>query len=222
MADFATVAIDGPAASGKTTVGQLVARRLGVRFLDTGLMYRAVTVAALDRGVDYLDDEELSELIASVDITFSLNCADLQVKIEGSDVTPRLKRPEVDHAVSPVAASPEVRHALVERQRSMATEGPIIMAGRDIGTVVLPDATVKVYLDAEPTVRAERRRRELVPGEEAASHDEVLRGIRGRDRGDSRREMSPLKPADDAVRIDTDGMTVEDVAQAVLRLVAAR
>ncbi len=222
MADFATVAIDGPAASGKTTVGRLVAKRLGARFLDTGLMYRAVTVAALDRGVDYLDDDALKELVSSVDIRFELDCADLHVEIEGSDVTPRLKEPEVDHAVSPVATSPSVRHAMVARQRAMTGGGAIVMAGRDIGTVVLPNATVKVYLDAEPAVRAARRRKEMQSGEEAAEHDEVLQGIRSRDQTDSQREMSPLRPADDAVRIDTNDMTVDEVAGAVVSLVDAR
>ena len=222
MADFATVAIDGPAASGKTTVGRLVAKRLGARFLDTGLMYRAVTVAALDRGVDYLDDDALKELVSSVDIRFELHCADLHVEMEGSDVTPRLKEPEVDHAVSPVATSPSVRHAMVARQRAMTGGGAIVMAGRDIGTVVLPNATVKAYLDAEPAVRAARRRKEMKSGEEAAEHDEVLQGIRSRDQTDSQREMSPLRPADDAVRIDTNDMTVDEVAGAVVSLVDAR
>ena len=222
VADFATVAIDGPAASGKTTVGKLVASRLGAQFLDTGLMYRAVAVAALDRGVDYRDEDALAKMIADVDMTFTLRCADLRVEIEGNETTSRLRQADVEEAVSPVAKSPAVRHAMVARQRSIAAEGPTVVAGRDIGTVVLPDANVKVYLDAAPEVRAQRRRRELEGEQDAAGLERVMQRIRGRDLIDSRREMSPLKPASDAVRIDTDGLEVEEVASAVLELVTAR
>ena len=222
MAEFATVAIDGPAASGKTTVGRLVASRLDARFLDTGLMYRAVAVAALDRGVDYLDEKALAVMITEIDMTFALQSADLRVKVDGEEVTQRLRHPDVEEAVSPVAKSPTVRHAMVAKQRSIAAEGPIVVAGRDIGTVVLPDAKVKVYLDAAPEVRAQRRRMELENSQEAAEHERVLQLISGRDSIDSQREMSPLTPASDAVRIDSDRMTVEEVVDVVMGLVASK
>ncbi len=222
MADFATVAIDGPAASGKTTVGKLVAARLGARFLDTGLMYRAAAVAVLDRGVDYQDEDALAEMVADVDMTFTLKGSDLKIDIEGKDVTPQLRQPDVEEAVSPVAKSPAVRRAMVARQRSIAAEGPIVVAGRDIGTVVLPDAKVKVYLDADPEVRAQRRTSELEEGRAATAYEGVMRQISGRDLIDSRREVAPLTPASDAVRIDTDGMSVEEVVSAVLGLATAR
>ena len=222
MPDFAIVAIDGPAASGKTTVGRMVAERLGARFFDTGQMYRAVTVAAMDGGVDRQDEEALSELVAGLDMTLVLTRADARVDINGTDVTRRLRQPDVNGAVSQVAASPSVRCSMVERQRAIASEGPIVVVGRDIGSVVLPEAPVKVYLDASPEVRGERRRKELEASGRAGGLDEVIKNIEGRDRIDSLREMSPLRPAEDAVRIDTDGMTVAEVVSAVMDLAATR
>ena len=222
MADIATVAIDGPAASGKTTVGKIVASRLGARFLDTGLMYRAVAVAALDRGVDYLEEEALANLVTEVEFGFALVDADLRVEIDCEDVTGRLRQPDVEEAVSPVAKSPSVRHAMLARQRSIAAEGPIVVAGRDIGTVVLPDAEVKVYLDAAPDIRARRRSKELEEQHAAAGYEKVMKQIRGRDSIDSRREVAPLMAASDAVRIDTGALNVEEVVSAVMGMVAER
>ena len=155
-------------------------------------------------------------------MSFTLRCAALSVEIEGEDVTPRLRQPDVEGAVSPVAKSPAVRHAMVARQRSIADEGPIVVAGRDIGTVVLPDAKVKIYLDATPEVRAQRRRKELEDDREAAGYERIMQLIHERDSIDSRREMSPLKPASDAVRVDTEGLSVDEVVSAVVKLVAAR
>ena len=222
MADFMTVAIDGPVASGKTTVGELVATRLGARFLDTGIMYRAVTVAALDRGVDYNDVDALSELVADLRIRLTLISDCTRLEINGRDVTQRLREPAVDHAVSPVSEAPSVRRALVARQREIAAEGPVVMVGRDIGSKVLPDAILKVYLDAPPEVRALRRRKELAQKGEPIQPDTVLQDLLRRDRIDSKREDSPLKPDDDAIVIDTSAMTIDQVVQRVLDLVAVR
>ncbi len=185
-------------------------------------MYRAVAVAALDRGIDYLDEEALAKAIADVELTFVLESADLRVEIDGKEVTPRLRHPDVEDAVSPVAKSPAVRRTMLARQRSIAAEGPTVVAGRDIGTVVLPDAEVKVYLDAAPGVRAQRRSKEFEDQQTAAGYERVMKQIRGRDSIDSRREVAPLMAASDAVRIDTDALSVEEVVSIVMGLVAER
>jgi len=194
------VAIDGPAGAGKSTVSTALAERLGVERLDTGAMYRAVTWAALDRGVDVHDAGAVAALAKGLDLVVGP-----QVLVDGVDVTAAIRSPEVNRTVSIVAAIPGVRQVLVERQRKWAAEhGGGVVEGRDIGTVVFPDAQVKVYLTATEAERARRR------------HDEAPEGLARRDELDRGRAASPLLAAADAHRLDTTGRTVEDVVEEVL------
>ena len=208
-----TVAIDGPAASGKSVIGREVARRLGIRFLDTGVMYRAVTWASIIRGVDIGREHELASLADCSEIRLVTVCEKDRLLLDGDDITDRLRHREVDAAVSAVSAVSSVRRALVAQQRAIAEEGPIVMCGRDIGTVVLPDACVKIFLTAAAEVRARRRAAEKLGD---ADYEKIMDELMRRDRIDSEREDSPLRPAEDAITIRTDNMTIEEVAQAIL------
>ena len=207
------VAIDGPAASGKSVIGREVARRLGIRFLDTGIMYRAVTWASIRRGIDSGRERELASVAACSEIRLVTVCEDDRLLLDGDDITDYLRRREVDAAVSAVSAVSGVRRALVAQQRAIAADGPIVMCGRDIGTVVLPDACVKVFLTATTEVRARRRAAEKT---ENADYEKIMDELTRRDRIDSEREDSPLRPAKDAITIATDDMTIEEVVQAIL------
>lgn len=217
------IAVDGSAASGKSTIGRQLAARLGYRFLDTGIMYRAITWAALERGIDVHDAAALTRRAASIDMSVVLadprDPAQARISIDGRDVTEHLRAPEVDENVSFVSRVAGVREALVQRQRAIAEAGRIVMAGRDIGTVVLEDAGLKVYLDASPEERARRRYGDFVRSGQPATEDAVLQDLRRRDQLDSGRDISPQRPADDAVVIDTDGLTQEQVLERVLRLI---
>ena len=210
------VAIDGPGASGKTTVGAKVAGRLGFRFLDTGLTYRAATLAALRRGVDLEDNKALAGMTRSLDIRIT---RDRRVLVDDVDATDGLHTGEVDRAVSRVSAVRGVREALVPIQRRAAEDGPTVMVGRDICTVVLPDARVKVYLDASPEVRAARRRAEIARAGGNIELEHVSDELRRRDTYDSGREESPLTVSEDAVVIDTSDLSVEEVVERIVRLV---
>jgi cytidylate kinase len=216
------IAVDGSAASGKSSVGRTLAKRLGYRFLDTGVMYRAITWAALDRGIDPHDEASLTELATDVDMAVHLppagSAGAAAVLIDGKDVTERLRAPEVDEHVSAVSRVAGVREALVRRQREIAKAGRIVMAGRDIGTVVLKDAPLKLYLDASLEERARRRHADFVRVGHESSEEAVLEDLRRRDQRDSGRDISPMKPADDAIVIDTDGMTEEEVVARAMAL----
>lgn len=220
------IAIDGPAASGKSTVAKALARRLGARHLDTGAMYRAVAWLALESGVPLDDAEGIAELARLNPIAFeyaegaSLATA---VCIAGREVTAAIRTPEVDAAVSPVAAVPAVREALVDQQRRLASAHDTVVEGRDIGTVVFPHAEVKLFLTASAEERARRRRIDLAAQGLEVEQDEVQARIERRDRYDSTREASPLEVAADAETLDTTGMSVEQVVDAIeLRVEAAR
>ncbi|MCU0260318.1 MAG: (d)CMP kinase [Ilumatobacteraceae bacterium] len=202
------IAIDGPAGAGKSTVARAVAARLGLGYLDTGAMYRAVTFAALREGVAVHDREEVAELARRVDIVLE----DGTVTVDGVDATAAIRTREVTEAVSAVAANSEVRAALVERQRAwVAAHGGGVVEGRDIGSVVFPDARLKLFVTASPRVRAERR-----VGEIGGDVDEVEAAIIERDRRDSTRADSPLLEADGAVVVDTTGLAVEEVVELIL------
>lgn len=220
------IAIDGPVAAGKSAVCVQVARRLGYRFIDTGLMYRALTWLALERKIDLQDEAALARLAASASITIESTPADApeagRVLVDGTDVTDRLRSPEVGKAVSLVSRVPAVREAMVAIQRELARRGRVLMAGRDICTVVLPDAALKIYLDASPGERARRRHKELrgTAGERSLAQvqDELAR----RDAIDSGRAVSPLRTAGDAVVIDTEGLSLDQVVERILKLVSCR
>jgi len=221
MSQPLTIALDGPVASGKTTVGQRLAQRLGYRFVDTGAMYRAITWRALQLGMDLQGGASLGDLAASTRLELvwgNEHGRPFSVLVEGRDVTPELRQPEVDAGVSLVARVPQVRRALVEQQRALARQGPVVMAGRDIGTVVLPQAELKVYLEASPEVRALRRYHELRGLGIEANYQQILEQLTRRDDMDSSRQDSPLRPAPDAHRLNTDNLTLEQVVDAVLRV----
>jgi len=204
------VAIDGPAGSGKSTVARTVAGRLGVAYLDTGAMYRSVALAALERGVDPTDGEALAKLAGALDIEVGE-----RVLVDGVDATTAIRGPDVTAVVSAVSAHPPVRAEMVRRQRRWAeAHGGGVLEGRDIGSVVFPHADVKVFLTASEEERARRRQRD----EDAPDVKAVAADISRRDTIDSTRAASPLRPADDAVVIDTTGRTVDEVVDEVLGL----
>lgn len=209
------IAIDGPAASGKSTLGRALADRLGYQFLDTGLMYRAFTLAALRAGVEAEDTEACAELARSVDLRVEAE-RDTRVFLGDEDVTGLMRSAEVEANVSAYSAIPAVRERMVAMQREVAGSGRAVLAGRDIGTVVLPDAPVKFYLDASETARAHRRSAQAGSwGAEQRAH-EAHRDITGRDLIDSSRAASPLRPAEDAIVIDTTYLSLEAVVEYAL------
>jgi cytidylate kinase len=212
------VTLDGPSGTGKSSVARAVATRLGAAYLDTGAMYRAATVAVLDAGVDLSDPEAVARAVAAADIQVGTTADAEIVLVEGVDVADRIRGAEVTRTVSPVSAVPAVRRLLVERQRSLIAEADgVVVEGRDIGTVVLPDATLKIYLTAAPEARAARRAGQLGvtdPGRIA----EIAADLRRRDEYDSSRADSPLRPAADAVVVDSTGLDREAVVERVLDL----
>ncbi len=214
------VALDGPGSSGKSTVGAEAAHRLGYRFCDTGLLYRAVTWLALERGVAPTDVAALVPLVAEVQLVGEVRGQLGHVHAGGRDVTAEVREAGVDRAVSDYARVPELRAALIKRQREIAARGAIIMAGRDIGTVILPDAPLKIYLDASAEERAKRRavQRDITDTLEA---DQILADLRRRDAIDTTRETAPLRAAPDAVVIHTDGNSFEETVAAVVRTIRA-
>ena len=209
------VAIDGPVASGKTAVGRAVAEVLGWPFLDTGAMYRAVTRSAIRLGVDVRDEGALAELAAGMSMRLKAGEDGVyRLWVDGEDVTDELRTPEIDRNVSAVAKVPAVRRTLVEQQRAIAEVAPVVMAGRDIGTVVIRDAPVKVFLTASIEERARRRTLQ----DPAVDLQRTRLDLERRDAVDSGREDSPLRPAEDAVVIDTDGLNVEEIARRIVKL----
>jgi cytidylate kinase len=216
------IAIDGPAAAGKSTVARLLADRLGALLFDTGALYRAVALAALRAGVSPDDEITLSRLASDGQISVrppSLQDGRLfDVWLNGEDVTWIVRSPEVGAIVSRVAEHPAVRAALLPLQRKIASGGPVVMVGRDIGTVVVPDAGLKVYLDATPEERARRRFREGVARGSSQSFEAVLHETLQRDETDSTRNTAPLRPAVDAIQIDTDGISIDRIVAEIEEL----
>lgn len=213
------IAIDGPGASGKSTVGQLVAQRLGYEFIDTGGMYRALTWLALLQGLDLEDERALVRLAEATPLRVLPGTPDQpggRFYAGGEDLSPHLHRPDVDAKVSLIARVPGVRRVLVETQRHLASDGGVVMAGRDIGTVVLPHADLKVYLQASLEERAHRRFRELRGEGVEITYEAVLEDLVRRDEIDQRRAASPLMPAGDARIVETDNRTPGQIAKAIL------
>jgi CMP/dCMP kinase len=213
------VAVDGPSGAGKSTVGHALAQRIGATFVDTGLMYRALTLAALERGIDVDDGPSLGRLAGACDIGVERPGPEdphrlETVRLDGRDVTDEVRAPRVDRAVSAVSRHAEVRDAMVPVQRAAADLGDTVMVGRDIGTVVLPDATLKVYLTAAPEVRAGRRAVEMGAPDRYA---EYLAEIQRRDAADSTRDVAPLRRADGALVVDTGALDVDESVAAIRR-----
>jgi cytidylate kinase len=216
------IAIDGPAASGKSTVGKKLADALGYLFFDSGVMYRAVTLAALQRAVPVTDEAAITALAEQVEIDVRPPSVQDErssdILLNGMDVTWEIRLPEVDENVSLVSTYPGVRRALTSQQRRVASRGSVVMVGRDIGTVVFPEADLKVYLDASVQQRAQRRYDEIRQRGEPADYQEILSAMRKRDRIDSTRLIAPLRPADDATIIQSDRMAIDEVVSRVLEL----
>jgi cytidylate kinase len=210
-----TIALDGPAASGKTTVGEILARQLGYLLFDTGVMYRAAALVALRRGIPITDEAAVTAMTEELEIDVCPPTVEdgrlYTVLVDGQDVTHDIRSPDVDAAVSPVSAYAGVRDALTAQQRRIGERGQVVMVGRDIGTVVLPNAQLKIYLDATPQERAKRRLGDRRARGEQMSLDEVLAGVLRRDEIDSGREHAPLRMAEDAVLIDSTNLSVQEV-----------
>ena len=215
MARPTTIAIDGPASSGKSTLGFLLAEELGYLYFDTGVMYRAVTLAVIEHGLAIDDEEQIGRLAHQVRIDVQPPSVDdgrtSDVLLDGEDVTWTIRKEAVNAAVSPVSTYAAVRDAMTAQQRRIAHENKVVMVGRDIGTVVMPDAELKIYLDASVEVRAERRYQELLARGLEADYEQVLQSLQNRDRIDSSREIAPLKPAEDAVIINADNLGIQEV-----------
>ena len=226
MAMPRTIAIDGPAGAGKSTIGALVAERLGYLFLDTGAMYRAVALAAQRRGIDPDDAAKLAELAKTVRITIGPPTKQdgrvYTVLLDGSDVTWDIRSADIDRIVSQVARVSGVRAAMVEQQRALAGQARVVMVGRDIGTVVLPGAEKKIFLTASAGERARRREEELASRGERRPRQELLNEILRRDQLDTHRAVSPLKTAVDAVVVQTDGLSVKEALERVLGAISQR
>lgn len=226
MSSKITIAIDGPAASGKTTVGEKLARQLGYLFFDTGIMYRAVTLAVLRSTVDPNAEAPVSELAGKIKIDVAPPGKEdgrlADVLLDGNDVTWDVRSREVEANVSVVSTYKGVRDAMTEQQRRIGARGDVVMVGRDIGTVVFPDADLKVFLEASAEERARRRYTELVNRGQAADYDQILASTRQRDEIDRNRVIAPLKPAVDAVILDTDHVAIDGVVEAILSLMKER
>ncbi|MFT9847540.1 (d)CMP kinase [Aneurinibacillus sp. REN35] len=212
------IAIDGPAGAGKSTVAQRVAKRLGVLYVDTGAMYRAVTLTALRQSCPLEDEQGLRALLDSMELTLTISNGTQHVYVDGEDVTEAIRSLEVTRRVSTVAALPLVREKLVEMQRMIASRQDVVMDGRDIGTSVLPDAELKIFLTASIEERARRRLQELERKGMKADYAQLLHDIEERDRKDSERKMAPLKQAEDAVRVDTTGLSIDEVVDRIISL----
>lgn len=220
------IAIDGPAASGKSTIGTLIANKIGYMCLDTGIMYRAVAFQALKEGINVDDEEQMTKLAERIEIDIlpasSQDGRQFDVIINGEDHSWDIRATAVNAVVSEVSVYPGVRQAMTLQQRKIAEKGKIVMIGRDIGTVVLPDADMKIYLDASVEVRAQRRYIEDLGRGKDVCLEDVVNSLRHRDEIDSGRAVAPLKAAEDAIMIDSDRMTVYEVVEHVMKLLEKR
>lgn len=211
-----SVAIDGPAGAGKSSASKIFARRMGYTYLDTGAMYRALTYEARRLGLS--SDEEIIRMARQVQMTVAPGVAGMQVFLDGRDVTGELRTPDVSSHVSYVSAIPEVREIMVDLQRKLSAQGGTVLDGRDIGTVVLPHADVKIFLTASPHTRAVRRYNEISEKEPGATVASIEEDIKKRDLLDSTRKVAPLRPADDAVLLDNSDLTLEETAEEIARI----
>ena len=217
-----SVAIDGPAGAGKSSVAKAAAQRLGFVYVDTGALYRTIGLYLLRRGVDPSDPAAVEPLLPAIEVTLAHSAEGQKMFLCGEDVTGLIRTPEVSMAASACSAIPAVRAALLELQRDLAKKHDVLMDGRDIGTVVLPDAPLKIFYTADAGERARRRVKQLRDAGKPADYDAILEDIRRRDDQDSHRAAAPLKQADDAVLLDTTRLTFDQAVEAVVRLVRER
>ncbi|MGZ7148168.1 (d)CMP kinase [Bacillus sp. BC08] len=215
-----SIAIDGPAAAGKSTVAKVVAKKLSYVYIDTGAMYRAITYAALEQKVDIENEVQLMEVVKNVNIEFQQGENTQLVFLNGQDVSEVIRTPDVTNRVSIVAKHRLVREEMVRRQQELAEKGGVVMDGRDIGTHVLPDAEVKIFMLASVEERAERRHLENMDKGFDSNLEQLKEEIAQRDKLDSEREVSPLKKADDALELDTTSLSIEEVVQKIMSIVS--
>ncbi|MBP3754510.1 MAG: (d)CMP kinase [Lachnospiraceae bacterium] len=212
------IAIDGPAGAGKSTIAKLCAKKMNLVYVDTGAMYRAVALYLLESGIDVNDKAAVADKCKGADVDIKYEDGVQNVYLNGNNVTGRLREEAVGNTASVTSAVPEVRAQIFSLQRGLADRGGVIMDGRDIGTVVMPDADVKIYLTASSEVRATRRVKELQEKGEPANFEEIKKDIEDRDHRDMTREISPLKQADDAILVDTSDMTIDEVVDKICSL----
>ncbi len=217
-----TIAIDGPSGAGKSTVGKALAKRLGYLYIDTGAMYRAVALKAKEKALVSGDEAELCGLVSSLRISFAGKGEEIAVFCNGKDVTKAIRSPEMSRLASDISKKKIVREALVRKQREMAKGGGVVLEGRDIGTVVFPDAEIKFYLDANMEERGRRRFKELVEKGMNVDLNDTLEEVKKRDNNDMNRAISPLRKAEDAFFIDSTGRTVEEIVEEMANRVRAR
>ena len=210
------IAIDGPAGTGKGTIAKLISDRLGFIYIDTGAMYRSITLKMLREQIGLEELNRIQELLENTKITFENRDDKQHVFLDGEDVTDLIRTPEINEKVSPTSAIPEIRVKMVDLQRELGKHGDVIMEGRDITTVVFPHADLKIYLDASLEIRATRRYKELIEKGNAVTYEDTLESIRQRDYNDMHKEMGALKVADDAIVIDTSDLSIEEVYQRVV------
>lgn len=210
------IAIDGPAAAGKSTVAKKVAERLGYTYIDTGAMYRSITYAALEANVDLNKEDEVYNVLEQMELDMNEK---LQVFIDGKEVTDQIRSEEVSRNVSKVASYAGVREELVKRQKQMAAKRGVVMDGRDIGTHVIPDAEVKIFMIASAEERAKRRHKENLNKGFTSDYEQLKKEIEERDRIDMEREVSPLKKAEDAIELDTTSLSIEEVVNEIMRII---
>jgi cytidylate kinase len=217
MARRIVIAIDGPSASGKTTVGRRLALRLGYRYLDTGAIYRVAALRVAVRGIDIDDEEELGRACSEMDIVFVQDGDEVKTLCNGKDVSEEIRRPEISALASAISTRKAVRDVLVRMQRRMGAGGGVVVEGRDIGTVVFPMAELKFFLDSTPEERGRRRFNELVGKGIRVSLEETMAEMRRRDQRDQSRELAPLRKAEDAMAIDSTNMTIDEVVDEMLK-----
>jgi cytidylate kinase len=217
-----TIAIDGPSGAGKSTVARALAKRLGYLYIDTGAMYRAVALKVKEKALDLGDESKLSALVSSLDITLVEKGKETSVLCDGKDVTEAIRSLEISRLASDISRKKVIREALVRKQREMGMGGGVVLEGRDIGTVVFPDAEIKFYLDADPEERGRRRFKELAEKGMKVDFSDTLEEVRTRDQSDMSRAISPLRKAEDAFFIDSTGRTVEEVVEEMVQRVIAR
>lgn len=216
------IALDGPSGAGKSTIAKAVAKRLGIVYVDTGALYRSIGLYVKRKGIEKADKENIIASLSEISLNLEFVNGEQRVILNGENVGAFIRTGEISMYASAVSAIPEVRAFLLETQRKIARENDVIMDGRDIGTVIMPDADVKIYMTASPEARAERRYKELIEKGEKCTYDEVLGDIIKRDTDDSTREIAPAKPADDAIFLDTSSLDIEGSVDAAIKIISKK
>lgn len=214
-----SIAIDGPAGAGKSTISKKVSNNIGFVYIDTGALYRAIGYYAVSNGIDPKDSKRVSEFLKGINISLDFIDGKQCVLIDGIDVSDKIRTPEISMAASNVSATPKVREFLLDLQKNIALKNNVVMDGRDIGTVVLPNADIKIFLTASIEERAKRRYNDLIKKDKNIKFQDVLNDVKQRDYNDSNRDIAPLKPADDAIIVDTTGESLEQSVERLLSLI---